>query len=320
VVKIHDAKGKIPTASWIFSTRPRKERDPLNFLIVIILNDTSLLPELLKRWRDLGVAGTTILKSEGGFTTETLLARLGLTGVGFSRDVHQQRTIFSLIDDEATLENAIAEAEDIVGGFDRPGRGLLFVLPVARTLGLQKWGNAGEGGLSGMADIPEGKFERTTPISQVVRLLDLKPVIVSVSSTLEETLVSLLENQRVNVASVVNKSGHLVGLLDSSKLADGLLVNLFPEEFMTDLEELERIIQLTTQSRFHRVSDLMQAPASVQMGDTLKVAFHKIHRSGLSGLPVVDEYHGVIGHLNLIELLAACLEPREESQDSGGGG
>ena len=292
----------------------------MNFLIVIILNDTSLLPELLKRWRDLGVAGTTILKSEGGFTTEALSARLGLPGTVFSRDFHQQRTIFSLVDDEAILENAVAQAEDLVGGFDRPGRGLLFVLPVARTLGLQKWGAAGAAGLAGLASMPEGKFERSTLISQVVRLLDLKPVTVSVSSTLEDALASLLENPRVKVASVVNESGYLVGLLDSMKLADGLLVNIFPEEFMSNLEELERIIQVSSQSRFHRVSDLMQAPVSVRTSDTIKGAFHSIHRSGLSGLPVVDDLHRVIGHLDLIELLAACLDPGEKPQDGGGGG
>jgi Mg/Co/Ni transporter MgtE len=292
----------------------------LNYLVVVILNDPGRLPELLKRWRAIGVAGTTVLKSQGGFTTETLFARLGLAGILSSKDVQHQRTVFSLIDDETLLENAIAEADDIVGGFDRPGRGLLFVLPVARTLGLQKWETAGSAGLAGLASLPEGMFKRNTPISQVISLLDLRPVIVSVSWTLEAALTALLENPRVDVASVVNESGHLVGLLDSAKLADGLLVSIFPEEFMSDLEEIERMIRVTTQSRFHRVSDLMQAPASLHKANTLKEAFQQIHRSRLRGLPVVDENHQVIGHLNLIELLAAFLEPSEKPPESGGEG
>ena len=53
------------------------------------------------------------------------------------RELHH-RTLFSVIDDEETLERAIAATERIVGDLSNPHTGLLFVLPVSRVLGIVK--------------------------------------------------------------------------------------------------------------------------------------------------------------------------------------
>jgi hypothetical protein len=47
-------------------------------LLMIILNDIHILPELLEVWREIGVPGTTILKSAGGHRTRNWLGRVGL--------------------------------------------------------------------------------------------------------------------------------------------------------------------------------------------------------------------------------------------------
>jgi hypothetical protein len=48
------------------------------------------------------------------------------------------RTLFSVIEDDATVERVVSATERIVGGFDRRHTGLLFVVPVSQVFGLEK--------------------------------------------------------------------------------------------------------------------------------------------------------------------------------------
>ena len=109
-------------------------------LLLIILNDISVLPELLDVWREIGVPGTTILKSAGGHASRTWLSRVGLSAINnlFEAKEVQTRTLIAVFEDEDLLARAIAEAERVVGGFDRPNSGVILVLPVSQAIGLYK--------------------------------------------------------------------------------------------------------------------------------------------------------------------------------------
>lgn len=48
------------------------------------------------------------------------------------------RTLFGAIDDETTLDWVIAATERVVGDFNRPQSGVLFVVPMTRVLALRK--------------------------------------------------------------------------------------------------------------------------------------------------------------------------------------
>ena len=50
----------------------------------------------------------------------------------------RHRTLFTVIEDEATLERVITATEQIIGDFSCHHIGLLFVAPVTRVLGLEK--------------------------------------------------------------------------------------------------------------------------------------------------------------------------------------
>ncbi len=50
----------------------------------------------------------------------------------------ETRTVMAVFDDEDLLAQAIAEAERIVGGFDRPNSGVMMVLPLSQTIGVYK--------------------------------------------------------------------------------------------------------------------------------------------------------------------------------------
>ena len=109
-------------------------------LLIIILDDLNRMPALLQALRRIGVPGATILESAGAYRVESWLSRVGLGGLDRmfeSREV-RRRTILAAIEEEDLLAQAIAEAEQVMGGFDRPDSGLLLVLPVSQVKGLHK--------------------------------------------------------------------------------------------------------------------------------------------------------------------------------------
>ena len=109
-------------------------------LLIIILHDISCLPDLLAAWKKIGVPGVTIMESVGGFQAEKLLKRSGFSALLnlFDNTADKQRFIFSLINNQDKLDQAISEAAKVVRGFDRPSSGILFTIPVGQALGLQK--------------------------------------------------------------------------------------------------------------------------------------------------------------------------------------
>ncbi len=289
-------------------------------LLVVILNDPSLLPDLFDAWKRIGVPGVTLLHSVGGYRVKTWLDKMGLGGLGrfFEREEIQQRMLLSLIDDdEELLEKAIAEADEVVGGFDRPDSGMLFVLPVTRALGLKKWRKPPE---KEEEEPAEGeKPVRTLKISEVLDLLGLEPAEISPDATLEDAVNAALAHRAAQVLAVVNNEGRLVGVLDRSTLAEALLLTVFPEEFIGSVQDLDQALDFADRMRIRAVSDVMGEPAWVGLDDTVKDAFHTMYQRKLPGIPVVDEHYKVVGYVNMLDLMAIQInemrKSRRESDD-----
>ena len=112
----------------------------MTHLLAVILDDLEHMPYLLKAWWAIGVPGVTILESVGADRASKWLSRMGLEALDrlFEAKGVSRRTLLAAIEDEDLLARAIAEAERVVGGFDRPHSGLLLALPVAQARGLHK--------------------------------------------------------------------------------------------------------------------------------------------------------------------------------------
>ena len=112
----------------------------MTHLLIVILNDLRLLPELLNAWQAIGLPGPTILEGAGGYQTSSWLTKVGLGALGriFETEELQRRTLLSAVEGDELLAQAVAEAERVVGGFDQPDTGLLLVLPVIEAKGLVK--------------------------------------------------------------------------------------------------------------------------------------------------------------------------------------
>ena len=295
----------------------------MTHLLVVILNDFSHLPALMKAWRQVGVPGVTILHSLGGYRAENWLQRIGFGGLGWLLDsgVYGQRTLISLIDGDDLLEQAIAEADRVVGGFDSPHSGILFTIPVGRAIGLKKWNQvAGQEQKPPEMKPPQTELQAldgTTRVADIVDVLRLAPAVVTASAPLTEVVDQLLSHPSVQVICVVNEQERLVGLIDMMTLANALLLAVFPEEFLGDLKDLETVLSLADRSRIRTAGDIMNEPAYLQLKDSLQSAFHSLHKRKLPGLPVVDQQYHIVGYINLLELMVVCLRSGGDVEGQG---
>ncbi len=284
-------------------------------LLMIILDDLKHMPDLLRAWQAIGVPGVTIIESAGGYRTSTWLSRVGLGALNdlFEAEEVRRRTLLAAIEDDELLAQAVAEAERVVGGFDRPDSGLLLVLPVAQARGLHKVRPAPPQEALPPAVRPDWMVRRDTLVEEVAAILDLEPTIVGPDTPLDEVARAMLAHPSVHVACVVAEDGRLVGLIGLRSLADDFFFHIVPEEFMSEVTDLEHVMQFAEKSRMRTAADAMQEPVWVKQGQMMKEAFKRMHEHGLSGVPVVDERYHVIGYINLLELLATCLECEEET-------
>jgi CBS domain-containing protein len=279
-------------------------------MLQIILDDIRFLPDLIQTWREIGVSGTTIMKSVGGYRTSTWLSKVGLGAIDriFEAREIQRKTLVAVIEDDDLLAQAIAEAERVVGGFDRPNSGVLLVLPVTQTKGLYKAQPQPPLELSPPALRSDWMVLRDTTIEKVDAIMGLEPTIIGPEATLNDVARAMLAHPNVHVASVVAEDGRLIGLLELNALADDLFFHILPEEFLSEITDIEKLMAYADKTRLLTAKDAMTEPVWVKRDETVKEAFHRLHDNRLPGLPIVDERYQVIGYINLLELLSLCIQ------------
>lgn len=279
-------------------------------LIIVILDDLKCMPDLLQAWRAIGVPGVTILESAGAYRVESWLSRVGLGGVDRlfeSREV-RRRTLMAAIEDDDLLDQAIAEAEQAIGGFERPDSGLLLVLPVTQVKGLHKVMPKPSQESLPPAVISNWVDLRDKPVEEAVAILNLEPTIVHPDTPLDEIARIMLAHPSVHVLCVVADDGRLVGLLGLRMLADDIFFHIMPEEFLSEIHHLDEAIEFAKRSRMRTAADAMREPIWVKQGEKVKDAFKRMHEHRLSGIPVVDDQYHVVGYINLLELIALCCD------------
>jgi nitrogen regulatory protein PII len=105
-------------------------------LLIAVINDPEKIDEILSGYLELGITGATILNSEGmgRVLSHDIPIFAGLQTL-ISRSRPQNRTIFSVIDDEK-LEPALELLQEVCGDFTAPATGIAFTLPLDRVVGL----------------------------------------------------------------------------------------------------------------------------------------------------------------------------------------
>jgi CBS domain-containing protein len=293
-------------------------------LLLVIVDNMEACPILLKRWQEIGVPGTTILRSLGGYKTTSWLERvgLGMLGRAFDSDEIRQRTLLSVIEDEDLLEKAIAEAEHVVGGFEESGTGILFVLPVVRALGLKKRRRPTPEEIVSSAPAPQPISEldhmRSVPVSEVLAVHKIQPAIITRDDTLNEVARKMLMHPSAQVACIVNEENRLSGLVRLESVVNDLFIHLMPEEYFQDMSKLDAALDYAAKLKHRTAADCAEEPVYVYPDDTVRTAFQRMHDANLPGMPVIDDAHHVIGYINMLEMLAlVARSPRlAEAEDS----
>jgi CBS domain-containing protein len=231
----------------------------------------------------------------------------------FEAEEVRRRTLLVAIEEEELLEQAIAEAERVIGGFDRPHSGLMLALPVAQIRGLRKVEPEEPPKELPPPIQPDWLVRRDSPVEVALDILDLEPTIVRPDTPLDEVAQAMLNHCNVHVACVVAEDERLIGLIGLRRLADDLFFHIVPEEFLSEVTDLEHVMEYAEKSRMRTAADAMQEPVWVKREEAVKDAFKRMHDHHLSGLPVVDDSYHVIGYINLLELMAACVKQVDET-------
>jgi len=113
------------------------------YLVLYVLNDLDKTEQLLDAWEEAGVSGVTILHSTGlgRIRSYGLRDDLPLMPSLESLLQHEEnfnRTLFTVIEDEAMIDKIVAVTEGIVGKLTQPNSGLLVVMPVLKAYGIKK--------------------------------------------------------------------------------------------------------------------------------------------------------------------------------------
>lgn len=111
-------------------------------MVLLIINNLDECTPVLDAWEAVGVGGITILESTGlgqarkaGVRTD--LPLMPSLSDFFRRQEHRHRTIFTVVDSEEMVDRLIEVTQEVVGNLEAADNGVLFVLPVARAMGVQ---------------------------------------------------------------------------------------------------------------------------------------------------------------------------------------
>lgn len=106
-------------------------------LLVFILNNEEYLEEVLEAYIEAGVTGSTIIDSEGMGRFLTYEVPLFAGFKEFMKgNKPYNKTILSVVRNEATIEKVTSLVDEIIGGLENPGTGIMFTLPVDWASGL----------------------------------------------------------------------------------------------------------------------------------------------------------------------------------------
>lgn len=111
-------------------------------ILFLVLNETEYLDEILDAFVEVGVKGATILDSQGMGSalanSHKDIPFFGSLRAFIDNARPYNKTIFTVIEDEEVLKNAIEAVQNIVGDMTKPGVGLMFTLPIGSIHGMTK--------------------------------------------------------------------------------------------------------------------------------------------------------------------------------------
>jgi len=114
------------------------------YMVMFVLHDPSFLKEVLEAWDAAGVSGVTIFPSTGLRRLQSLdVLREDIPLIPSLEDLLQQeerlnRTLFTIVEGDEMVDKVVNATQSVIGDLNNPNTGILSVLPVVKTYGLNR--------------------------------------------------------------------------------------------------------------------------------------------------------------------------------------
>lgn len=106
-------------------------------LLVLVLNKTEILNDILEGFLDIGIRGATVIDSTGmGRILSTKVPFFGGLSCLFDGERPANNVVFSIIEDGEKVRQAIKLLRRMLGDFKEPGTGILFTINLENVIGL----------------------------------------------------------------------------------------------------------------------------------------------------------------------------------------
>lgn len=152
---------------------------------------------------------------------------------------------------------------------------------------------------------------RRTTVEECDRLSVIGPNLVRLNHTLVQIVESIEQLPQTQTIAVVDEFGKLKGIIPISQIVDDIFLEICPEEFLADINDLGDAQDYALKTRLSNVliaGEMMRPPVFVRPQDTIVQAFRKMHKGDLRGIPIVDENMVVTGYLDWFEIMSAWLK------------
>ena len=111
-------------------------------LIVMVLNEPSKLEPVMDAWLVTGISGLTVLNSQGlahhikpTEIRDDLPILVSLKSLLRTRE-EAHRTLLAVVTDDFDCVDLVKKTETIIGPFNQPNTGILFIIPLGQVWGL----------------------------------------------------------------------------------------------------------------------------------------------------------------------------------------
>ncbi len=116
--------------------------EPKGYMVMLVLDNPNLTPQVLDAWHKAGVPGATVHKSAGLHSTRRAMRRIFPASTdypvetAYEEDPHS--TLFAVVPTLDLVEELFKVTQDIVGDFRKPRTGIMAAWPVYWVQGLDK--------------------------------------------------------------------------------------------------------------------------------------------------------------------------------------
>ena len=108
----------------------------MQYMALFILDDPSMLEDVLKAWTKGGIRGATVIESTGLYRLTRKLIPMRYLYTSREASEKENVTLIAIVDDQAMAEQCLALTESIIGDLNQPNTGIFAAWPLSMVKGL----------------------------------------------------------------------------------------------------------------------------------------------------------------------------------------